>query len=860
MDDITAEIVKWLNQRPAWQQQAVEMHLEKGQLSDGDIELIANRLKGTIEANYTTPPNFEGLQKGGQTSDTLRLVNIGGIQDIESLGPFRPLDFGEGNLTVIYGHNGSGKSGYTRILRKVCGHPRAEQLRPNVFINTDRSGQCSVTYQIGTEIYNPIWQASGDPINDLRTVDIFDSEEAQFYISSETGVTYTPPQIALFEQLSSTCGRVRALLELEKKALVTALPELPPEYANTPTAKSYLSLSNLSGDSLDALKNWTQSEQDTLDQLTERLKTVDPASTARQQRQMKVQVDQLVASMRSASRALGQEGIQRIRDLKTEAFTKRKIATEASKVQSGQLHGIGSETWRALWEAARGYSVNEAYPGREFPAASEGDRCVLCHQELDAESRDRLRDFESSIKGSLELSAISAESKYRSALEALPKCMSSVEISTVCTAARLDDSWLQALNQFWSAAQQACERLKNGEPQDKAMVVGIPVENLKALHSYSESLEASALQYDEDASQFDRNQAIASKLNLEAKRWTSQQSISIDVEIRRRKKVDEYDSWISSTNPMSVSVKAGELAQIAITEAYVSRFNAELKSLGADHIRVALIKTRTNRGVAMHRLQLADVKTPGVMPVDVLSEGERRIISLAAFLADVGSKPHAAPFIFDDPISSLDQDYEWAVALRLAQLARDRQVLIFTHRLSLYGAVEDAAKKLGQQWKKQHLVQRYIRSYQGVTGHPTEEGIASVNTKKANNILLDRLKQAVAEGQREGPGAYERNARVICTEFRMLLERTVEDDLLNEVVKRHRRSIQTDGRLGGLPRIKLEDCQYIDSLMTKYSAFEHSQSPETPVRIPDAAELEGDIQNLVSWRTEFNGRSIEPMA
>ncbi len=264
----------------------------------------------------------------------------------------------------------------------------------------------------------------------------------------------------------------------------------------------------------------------------------------------------------------------------------------------------------------------------------------------------------------------------------------------------------------------------------------------------------------------------------------------------------------------------------------------------------------------MHQLQFAGASTSGsgVTPVEVLSEGERRIVSLAAFLADVGDKPHAAPFVFDDPISSLDHEYEWAVALRLVQLAKERQVLIFTHRLSLFGAAEDAAKKMGARWKKDNLEQRFIQAYQGTSGHPTDENVASANTKKANNILLERLTQAKSAGRSEGPEAYERYAQVICTEFRKLLERTVEDDLLNQVIKRHRRSVQTDNRLGALPHIATEDCQFIDGLMTKYSAFEHSQSTETPVRIPGEAELRADLEQLNTWRKNFSSRPSEPMA
>lgn len=860
MNDLTSEITKWLMQRPAWQQESVERQLEKGDLSDSDIDEIASKLKSSTGSISSASPTFSGLQSVGQNSEALRLVSIGDIQGIESLKPFRPLDFGEGNLSVIYGHNGSGKSGYTRILRRVCGHPRAEQLRPNIFEAPPEQRQCVVTYQVDSDIHAEVWQANSDPIDRLRAVDIFDSEAATFYLSSETGVTYTPPQIALFEQLSNTCNRVKGQLRREQGALVTALPRIPAEYASTPTARSYQSLHTLSEAAISDLKSWTQGDQKNIDDLTDRLKTADPAAAARQQRQIKVQVDQLVSRIRTSSEALGAEHIQGIRNAQQDALTKRRIATEAVKVRSAQLNGVGTETWRALWEAARRYSIGEAYPGHDFPATNDGDRCVLCHQDLGPDARKRLQDFDASIRGTLESAASNAEETYTKALERLPSWMTSVEITTVCTAAGLDDSWVQALTEFWAQVQQSCERLKMGEPQEQAMPIAAPTENIEKLRAYSDSLEIRARQFDQDASQFDRAQANAIKLNLEAKRWTAQQASSIDAEIVRQKKVGQYDEWIASTNPQSISRKAGELAQIAITEAYVKRFNTELKSLGAEHIKVALIKTRTDHGVAMHKLQLAGATMPTVTPVEVLSEGERRIISLAAFLADVGDKPHAAPFVFDDPISSLDHDYEWAVALRLARLAKDRQVLVFTHRLSLFGATEDASKKMGDPWKKDNLEQRFIRAFQGISGHPTEGGIASVNTKTANNTLLNRLDQAISAGSKDGPEAYERDAQVICTEFRKLLERTVEDDLLNQVVKRHRRSVQTDNRLGVLPSITPEDCQLIDGLMTKYSAFEHSQSPETPVRIPGDAELRADLEQLKAWRTDFCSRPSEPMA
>lgn len=178
-----------------------------------------------------------------------------------------------------------------------------------------------------------------------------------------------------------------------------------------------------------------------------------------------------------------------------------------------------------------------------------------------------------------------------------------------------------------------------------------------------------------------------------------------------------------------------------------------------------------------------------------MSDGERRVVSLAAFIADVAEKPQTAPFVFDDPISSLDHDFEWQVAQRLTELAKNRQVLVFTHRLSLYGAIEDAAKKHGDTWRKDNLEKRYIESFGGTSGHPAEETTWNANTKKANNILLERLTAARKVAEVGGGEAYRLHAQGICSDFRKLLERTVEDDLLNEVVKRHRRSVTTDNRI-----------------------------------------------------------------
>ena len=55
------------------------------------------------------------------------------LENIEYLSPRNALKFAEKGLTVIYGKNGTGKSGYTRILKKVCGKPHTRDLIGNIY-------------------------------------------------------------------------------------------------------------------------------------------------------------------------------------------------------------------------------------------------------------------------------------------------------------------------------------------------------------------------------------------------------------------------------------------------------------------------------------------------------------------------------------------------------------------------------------------------------------------------------------------------------------------------------------------------------------------------------------------------------
>ena len=842
------DIRQWLHKQSDWLQDAAARLLRQDSLSPTDVKDLVASLRTAAGQKVTAHRTFDSLVGASTTASHLRLTSIGELTGIEGLAPRRALTFGKNNLTVIYGHNGAGKSSYARLLKKVTGKPRASDLKSNVFHAAPVQGQCQFTYQLAGEDISTEWVANAPAVEALRAVDIFDTDEAVHYLGSESAAAYTPPIVALFENLALACDQVKAQLQDEQGKLIKALPALPHEYVAAVAGKSYLSLKpEVTEATLTALLAWTDENEKALTQTTERLKTADHAALAKQKRAKKVQVQQVATGLQEASIAYSLTALECLRVLRAAAQTKRKIATQAAKVESGELDHIGTTTWRAMWKAAREYS-QEAYPAKAFPV-TDAARCVLCHQELSEIAQERLHAFETFVQSKLAAEATQAESTYTQAKNLLPAAWTPGFVDTPAEAAGLtaDESWSTYLHSFWLSVQDARASLLVEEGASSAApVIGV-TEAVKSLTDFADVLEKEATQHELDAQGIDRVALKNTKQELEAKKWVNQQSLAVRTEIERLKQYKQYDDWKSLANSRPVSQKSGEVAEKVITQAYVGRFNRELQALGATRIKVELVKTKAEKGKVLHRLQLEGVT--GKQTLDkVLSDGERRVVALAAFLADLTEKPNNAPFIFDDPISSLDQTWEERTIDRLVKLTDTRQVIVFTHRLSFLGLIGE---------KSDDMTCVHIRQEPWGSG---ETGDVPLYGKKPEAALKDlansRVPQARNALEKNGTDAYYPLGKSICSDFRILLERIVELVLLADVVQRHRRAVNTMGKIQNLAKITPSDCALIEQLMTKYSSYEHSQSSEAPVDLPGPDELKTDIELLLAWHNEFTKRSV----
>lgn len=174
---VLTAIYQWSLSRPLWQRDALRRLLAQNELSDGDIvelTLICKSECGLSPSEGETP-KAAPLQEAhigfaGSAGDAVCITGIRNVCRVNALAEGESLTFGSTGITVVYGDNGSGKSGYTRILKHVCRARAApERILPNIFRQTAPEKACAVLdYVTGGKEKSWQWQEGSDLLPSFR--------------------------------------------------------------------------------------------------------------------------------------------------------------------------------------------------------------------------------------------------------------------------------------------------------------------------------------------------------------------------------------------------------------------------------------------------------------------------------------------------------------------------------------------------------------------------------------------------------------------------------------------------------------------------------------------------------------------
>ena len=449
---------------------------------------------------------------------------------------------------------------------------------------------------------------------------------------------------------------------------------------------------------------------------------------------------------------------------------------------------MGGEVWRALWQAARRYSTEIAYPAAPFPPTDPETLCVLCQQPLSAEAIQRMKRFEDFIRDDTEREAQEAEKAFATTARTLADLAISLRpVTDSLGEVRLHDKALErAIRRAFASARlrrHAVRRRLAGDEQAAIPAAepfpGAGVSALEAqIRVYAADLQK--------ASTGDERKALESERDELADRATLQAHLpAIKAEIERLNAIRFLDDCLADTATNAITKLGNDIADQVLTPRLRDRFADEIIGLVGASIRVEMVRAGGQYGSPQYQIRLLakpDAKVP-----DILSEGEQTCVAIAAFLAELATAPHSSALVFDDPITSLDHKWRHKVAERLVAEAAVRQVIVFTHDLIFLSDIVEDAKKANFQCKTRH-----IRRSPSVIGMVNDE-LPWDGMKVAERIdSLEKQARAFTKARADKDDEnYKRDARHFYDDLRAAWERALEEVGFAHVVMRHRDYINT---------------------------------------------------------------------
>ena len=509
---------------------------------------------------------------------------------------------------------------------------------------------------------------------------------------------------------------------------------------------------------------------------------------------------------------------------------------------------FGSDLWKDMWKSSK-----------KFSESIKNDRnkniCALCQQPLSPEAKIKLDKFSEVYASDLGERQNEANDNLNKKTQKLSKLIAENlnvnETKQILITNMFSDEEISfvenVLNKLFIRASWLYDY--NLQKRECPEIVGVDevICKFSEITKRNENEIKAIKEFIDNSKEQNKN-----RIELQSKKWFYENNENIQL----KKDIIILKSIKSSVKTNTITKAKNALSEKMITDVYVKRFESELNALNPTRsIRVELLSDG-KKGRTSHRVAIKGAfekkKTE-----EVLSEGEYRVVSIAAFLADLNSLNKNQVFIFDDPINSLDHNYEDNVAMQLVKLSFKRQVIIFTHRLAFTETLKSCMELylLENPELKDCYKFKYIELKNNPMGEPINKGgynktDAISSLKSIKNESIPQIRKLRDAGEYDLADA---KLKSCCTVIRVDIEYIIEKLLLNGLISRYNRNISSL-KVRYLKIIESQDVDFIEKMMTKYSYFEHSQPSEKPIALPDLESLETDVSDLIHWGIEYKRR------
>ena len=414
--------------RLPWQQDALRRLALQGELTVDDLSALRLQIEREAGLSVENPPApvplaEDHLHQAASNNPRTVLASLDPVRHVDRLSPDQPpLRFAVNGITLVYGANASGKSGYCRIARQLCRSLSPVDLRGNVYdaAAPDRP-EVAVAYRVGDDDQPKeelTWYADQDPPTELSRISVFDTATARVYVDKQRKIEFLPYELDLMNKLGLACRSLdqgfKDNLETVNAAVNTRLPEGYHDGTAVQTTLASLVTQTALKDLPSILElrefgNWTAEKQAEIDTAEEQLKQ-DPQVMIQLRSEAKQALEAVKEQVSGIEDDLADPSLAAIRRKQQEAeTTKRAVEAAARDLFSDQpIADLGSETWRLMLTYAREFA-GTVYPGVPPPQLAHGGLCVLCQQDLNETATARMAAFDDYIAGRAAEEAVAAD-------------------------------------------------------------------------------------------------------------------------------------------------------------------------------------------------------------------------------------------------------------------------------------------------------------------------------------------------------------------------------------------------------------------------------------------------------------------
>ncbi|WP_400160577.1 AAA family ATPase [Arthrobacter sp. BPSS-3] len=861
VDQAILELLEWIKNRPSWHADAL-IRASKGPFSPKEIIELADKCLSESQASSLPKRSVtaEELSVTTSTAPPVTLTQISNAQNVNKLAANQVLQFAPAGLTVIYGANGTGKSGYTRLLRQVCqvrGLPG--QVLPNIYAQAQGIPKANISWSTGNGEETCEWTHGRTAAAALKSVSVFDSKAADHHIHDGAQAAYTPEALRLLESLGSALRQVEE--ELQGRIDAKIAGPTPLTFLHQDSELTEL-MSALGQEGIETRIRMasvlTPEEVERLAELTQALEEAsrtDPSIKIASLKRVTKEAEELIENLEVLASCLDETQIAASRDKAEDVAGKATVAEASAALLAGmELPDLGGTIWKQLWDAARTYSRSSAYPEHAFPHVDGDARCVLCQQILGQEAKRRMESLEKHVHDKAQQDLKTARAETVTAFELVQRKVTAA-VQNLVPSAELADlsqelSFSKAIAPVSTAAKARLDFMQR--------LVATPSEFQRPLADDAEwdvpsivaSFQTAIADWDLQMSGLAElcDEEGQAKLRKEHRTLQDREVLAANLnpvlaENRRQTDLRKLKAAIATTKRNAVTQQHGKLSQQLVTETLREIFNDELQQLGAGRLQVSISRAGSANAASTFKLTFDGVDAKNALG-EVFSEGECRIISLARFLTELRYSKSKAAIVMDDPVSSLDHKYRAKVAKRLAIEALERQVVIFTHDIAFLEQLNHHAPHTGAD-----IEYRVLENTSAGAG--TYSGTLppyGANLSKRLGYIRNHLQQNEKYWDNKADKEWREASETLVREMRKAWERAIEEVLFNEAVTRFERAVQTNR----VRTVTVDDSDWaaIENAMTELSRLgPHDEPQEAQDEPPSPADIKALIQDLEDWKS-----------